>query len=494
MGYEEIVEEYSKILKLRDAQGLLGWDEETKMPEKGIEARTQQNSALSEVTHDLLTSEKLGKLIEKAEQQELDEQQEAVLREIRKDHERSKKMPRELVKQLSEQRSKTVEAWKRARRKEDFSVFAGELQEMVELQRKYAAEIDADKEPYEVLYEDYEPYFPLEDMEDMIERLKHELSELVDEVRENGREIETEALEGDFPEEEQRELSREILELMGYDFERGRIDESEHPFTSGNQFDARIATRFDEENIAEAVKIALHEGGHALYQLGLPQEEYATPLGQSRELGVHESQSRLYENHVGKSKEFMEVLLPMLENYFPEFEDVTEQELYESMSQVKTDNLIRVNADEMTYHLHIAVRFDIERKLINGEVEVEELPRLWNEKMEEYLGIAPETPSEGVMQDIHWAFGNFGYFPTYTLGSVLAAQVYDAAEEEIDSLNKKISEGELVELREWLRENVHRHGRRFRTSELVERATGEEPTADYFLEHVKERYRGLYEL
>lgn len=495
MSYEELVEEYSQILKLRDAAGLLGWDERTKMPEKGLKVRSEQNSALSEVIYDRVTSDKLQKLIQETESEDLSSEQEAVLREIRRDHERSKKVSRDLVSKLSKKRSETEEAWREAREEDDFSIFQEALEEMVELNREYASQINDEEEPYKVLYRDYEPYFPLEDMKDMIDRLKTELSDIVEEIRTEGDEIENSAFEGSFTEESQEELSREILETMCFDFERGRIDVSEHPFTTGTQFDTRITTRFEKENLLEAVKIAMHEGGHALYQQGLPQDEYATPLGVSRELGVHESQSRLYENHVGGSREFTEFLKPLLESYYPkEFEDVDRESMYQSRNRVKTENLIRVNADELTYHLHIAVRFDIERKLVNGDIEVEELPEIWNDKMEEYLGIRPETDSEGVLQDVHWAAGNFGYFPTYTLGSVLAAQVYAAAEDEIEDLEARIREGELGELRDWLKDKIHSKGRRYKTSETIEEATGEEPTADYFLKYVERKYGELYGL
>lgn len=495
MSYQELVEEYSQIMKLRDTSGLLGWDERTKMPDRGLEMRSEQNSAMSEVIYDRITSEKIAKLIEEADSEELTEEQKAAIREIKRDHERSKKVPRELVSKLSKKRSETEEAWRKAREEEDFSVFEDQLREMVNLQRRYAEEIDEEEEPYKVLYRDYEPYFPLEDMAEMIDRLKEELSDMVEDIRKDGRELNTSVFEGDFSMEKQEELSRDVLGTMCFDFERGRLDVSEHPFTTGTQVDTRITTRFKEDNLLEAVKIALHEGGHALYQQGLPENRYSNPLAFSRELGVHESQSRLYENHVGGSRQFMEYIKPVLEDYFPdEFADASIEEMYQSRNQVKTDNLIRVNADELTYHLHIAVRFDIGRKLINGEIEVEELPETWNQKMEEYLGLEPETVSEGVLQDVHWAAGNFGYFPTYTLGSVLAAQVYRAAEESIDGLDEKISDGELEELRTWLKENVHSNGRRFKTSETIKEATGEEPTADYFLEYAEDKYGDLYDI
>ena len=233
--------------------------------------------------------------------------------------------------------------------------------------------------------------------------------------------------------------------------------------------------------------------GHALYELGLPQENYGLPTGQSRDLSIHESQSRLWENHIGRSKQFWKCILPNLKQVHG-FEDLTSQECYNSINRVKKNNLIRVEADELTYHLHIVLRFELERKLINGDIEVQELPQEWNDKMEEFLGLRPENHKEGVLQDIHWFQGSIGYFTTYSLGSVIAAQLFSTMRNEIDGLDQKIEEGEFSVVRSWLRENIHEHGKLYRTEQLVEKATGEKPTADHFIEHVKEKYSEIYDL
>jgi hypothetical protein len=260
------------------------------------------------------------------------------------------------------------------------------LKVVVELKRQYANYINPDEEPYHALFSDYEPYIEFETMEQILENLKHELTELVERVKRSDPDIETGAFKGEFPEKDQLEVNREIVGKLGFDWNHGRLDVSAHPFTSGNQFDCRITTRFNEENLAESILPSIHECGHALYQLGLPQDHYGTPLGDPRDLSIHESQSRLWENHVGRSREFWEFILPELKERFPALQSVTVDDCYESVNQVYEDNPIRVNADELTYHLHIIIRFEIERDLVNGEIEVDQLPEIWNRKMENYLG------------------------------------------------------------------------------------------------------------
>jgi carboxypeptidase Taq len=317
---------------------------------------------------------------------------------------------------------------------------------------------------------------------------------MIAEIRESETPIATDVFEGSYDADAQEELVREALSTLGYPWERGRLDTAPHPFSTGTQFDARVTTRFDESDPLSSLTSTIHEFGHATYSLGLPDDAYGTPLGQHRGLSVHESQSRLWENHVGRSAAFWELFLPKFSDQFPAAAEVTPREAYEAANQVYEDNLIRVEADELTYHLHIAVRFEIERRLIHGDIDVSAVPDVWNDLYEEYLGVRPETDTEGCLQDIHWSHGNFGYFPTYSLGSFMAAQFYDAAAAEIDDLEGKVRAGEFDPLREWLVENVHSHGQRYETNELVRQATGEEFTADAFIDYVTGKYGSLYDL
>ncbi len=494
MSYEELEKEVKVLGNLEEAVGVLGWDEEVMMPEKGLEARSNQKSTLTKLRHEKLVSDRLGELLESIDREELDEDQRANVREVERERERMLSVSADLMEKISRKESETVNAWKKAKKEDDFELFAEELKELVELKRKYARQIDPDEEPYKVLFKDYEPYIGYETMEEVLEGLKQGLVPLVEKISE-AEDIEQDAFKGDFHEDEEMELNHEIAELLGFNKEKGRLDCSEHPFTSGNTFDARITTRIEDGDLSGSLMPTIHEFGHALYQLGLPEEHYATPRGGARELSVHESQSRLWENQVGRSKEFWNFMLPKLKEKFPEeFGNVSVEDCYESINQVYEDNVIRVKADELTYHLHIVLRFEIGRALMKGDMEVEDLPEEWNKRMRKYLDLEPETDSEGVMQDIHWAWGNFGYFPTYSLGSVLSAQIYREMDEEIDGLDVKIESGEFEDLRGWLKTHIHSKGRLLKTEELIEEVTGEAISPEPFLEHIREKYGEIYNI
>ncbi|CCQ32314.1 putative carboxypeptidase protein [Halorhabdus tiamatea SARL4B] len=489
--YDTLLEHVTQLNYVADAGGLLQWDQQVMMPEGGTPARSKQQSALSTLHHDLLTDDDLAGYLADVDEGSLDPAQRAVVREVRREHERARKVPRDLVEQISETTSEALPVWEQAREEDDFEAYAPVLEELVELRREYAEAIDPDRDPYEVLFEEFEPYLGLDTAERILGRLREELVPLIDDIADSDV-PQPHPFEGTFDVDDQEELVRAALDDLGFDWGRGRLDTSTHPFTSGTQFDARITTRFDEAKPLDSLSSTIHEFGHATYALGLPDDEYGTPLGDARDLTVHESQSRLWENHVGRSKAFWEYFTPTVENHLGV--DVSADEAYGAANRVYDDNLIRVEADELTYHMHILVRFEIERDLIAGDLDVSEVPAVWNDKMEEYLGIRPESDAEGCLQDIHWTNGTFGYFPTYTLGSVLAAQLYDAAESEIGPIDDAVRDGEFDDLHEWLTENVHRHGKRYTTDDLVEEATGESFSADHFLAYVTEKYRGLYDL
>ena len=491
-AYEALLDRVQRWNAVGSASGVLGWDQQVMMPEGGTPARSKQLSALSSVHHDMVTADETGELLDELDDADLTEEQAAVVREVRREYERADAVPVELVEEISETGSEALQAWEEAKAEDDFDEFAPYLEKHVELKREYAEHIDPDRDPYEVLFEEFEPCLSMERAESILAELREALVPMIEDIRESDVELAVDTFEGTFPEDEQEALSRDALELVGYDFDRGRLDVSSHPFTSGNQFDCRVTTRFDETDPLGAVGSTVHEFGHAQYNLGLPQEHFGTPLGTSRDLSVHESQSRLWENHVGRSEAFWREFLPVFQEHFPQTEEATVRDAYEAFNQVYEDNLIRVEADELTYHLHIVIRFEIERDLVRGDLDVEDVPGVWNDKYEEYLGIRPDTDSEGCLQDIHWSHGNFGYFPTYSLGSVMAAQLFEAAEAEIDDLDAKIAEGEFDDLHDWLGENVHRHGSRYETNELVKRATGEDFSADAFLDYVDEKYGELY--
>ncbi|WP_101295363.1 carboxypeptidase M32 [Halegenticoccus soli] len=493
-AYRRLIEKVQRITNVGNAAGLLSWDQQVMMPDEGTPARSKQLSALSAISHDLLVDDEMGELLDELESSELSDDQAAVVREVRRRYEREARVPTDLVEEISETSSEALPAWKEAKAENDFSTFAPYLEKHVELKREYAEHVDPDRDPYEVLFEDYEPYLSLERAEEILDRLKETLVPMIDEIRESDADLAVDAFAGTFEEAEQEALFRDALDFLGYPWERGRLDTAPHPFSMGTTFDARVTTRYDESDPLDGLMSTVHEFGHATYTLGLPDDAYGTPLGQARDLSVHESQSRLWENHIGRSKAFWEAFLPTFKEHFPQSEGVTVEEAYEAANQVYEDNVIRVEADELTYHLHIVVRFEIERALVSGDLDVEDVPEVWNDKYEEYLGIRPDTDSEGCLQDIHWSHGNFGYFPTYSLGSVMAAQLFAAAEEDVGDLDGKIREGDFDDLHEWLTENVHRHGQRYETNELVRKATGGDFTADAFVEYVTDKYGELYGL
>jgi carboxypeptidase Taq len=495
-AYEALLEAYRRVTNVREAAGVLQWDQQVTMPEGGTPARSQQVSTLSSLSHELLTDDAVGEALDDLEATDLTDEQAAVVREIRRQYDRAVAVPTELVEEISTTASEALSVWEEAKAEDDFDRFAPYLRKHVELKREYAEHIDPDRDPYEVLFEDFEPCLSLERAESILASIREVLVPMIDEIRASEVDLATDAFSslGTYPAEEQEALCRDALTMLGYPWERGRLDTASHPFSTGTTFDARVTTRFDDSDPLGSLTSTIHEFGHATYTHGLPDDAYGTPLGEDRDLSVHESQSRLWENHVGRSQAFWRGFLPTMQERFPKTSDVSPQDAYEAANQVYDDNLIRVEADELTYHLHIVLRFEIERALIRGELAVDDVPEVWNDKYEEYLGIRPETDSAGCLQDIHWSHGNFGYFPTYSLGSAMAAQLYAAAEEALGALDDDIEAGEFDRLHEWLTENVHRHGARYETNELVERATGSAFTADAFVEYVTEKYGALYDL
>jgi carboxypeptidase Taq len=493
-AYQTLLEQYARVSNIGAAAGLLSWDQQVMMPEGGTPARSQQLSTLSGLRHELLTDAAVGDALDALDDADLDDEQEAVVREVRRHYERAALVPQDLVEQISEKTSEALPAWEEAKAEDDFSTFAPHLEDLIELKKEYAAHIDPDADPYEVLFADYEPYLDLDTAREVLDRLREVLVPLIEDIRESDAELAAPFAGGTYSEDAQEALSRDILTTLGYDWDHGRLDTSSHPFTSGTQFDSRVTTRFKEDDPLDALTATVHEFGHAFYTLGLPRDQYGSPLGDSRDLTVHESQSRLWENHVGRTEPFWELIADDVREAFEGLDDVSPHALYEGANNVYEDNLVRVEADELTYHLHIIIRFEIEQALIAGDLDVEDVPDVWNDKYEEYLGIRPETDTEGCLQDIHWSHGNFGYFPTYSLGSVLAAQLAHHVEQDIDDFAGMVRDGEFEPLQAWLREHVHRYGARYTTPDLIEVATGEPYTADYFVDYVTEKYGELYDL
>jgi len=487
-AYQKLLERQQKIANIGYGSMYLNWDQQVTMPEGGAPGRAQQLSALSSISHELLVDDDVAEWLEELEDADLTDEQAANVREIRRSYERSADVPNDLVQEITQVSSENQQIWQEAKAEDDFDAFAPRLEKVRELGIERAEHIDPEKSPYQVMYEDGQPYVDIETIEGIFEQLREAVPELVDEIRATDADL-ADPFEGEYDEETQEAVCREALDFLGYDWDRGRLDTAPHPFMAGTQFDARVTTRFKPDDPMDALTATIHEFGHATYQLGLRQDAYATPLGSPRGSGVHESQSRFWENHVGRTEAFWDAFAPTMNEHFDL--DASAREYYEAANQIYPENLIRVEADELTYHMHIILRSEIGRAFVEGDIEVDEIPELWNEKMDDYLGVTPETDSEGCLQDIHWTSG-FAAFHGYTIGSVLAAQLNHAIQDELGDLDPLIRDGDFEPIHEWLTENVHAHGQRYETQELIEEATGEPLTADYFLEYAEEKFGELY--
>lgn len=489
--YDKLVDRIERIDYLMDAGGLLGWDQQVMMPDDGAPARGKQLSAISGITHELLTEEEVGEWLEALADRDLDPDRAAVAREVRRRHERAVRVPEDLVEAHTELASEANQIWQDAKAESDWNGFADTLDELKDLRVERATHIDADADPYATMYEDSMPTLPLETVERVFEELKDGLVPLIEEIQTNGETL-PRPFEGmTFDEDEQEALNHAAADFLGYDWDRGRLDTSPHPFTSGTQFDARITTRYHEDNPLDGLMATIHEFGHATYQLGLPQDEYGTPLGNARG-EVHESQSRFWENHVGRTETFWAEFLPTFKEHLSGVDDLSVSEIYQAANRIYPENTIRVEADELTYHMHIILRHDIEQEYVSGDLTVEEIPERWNELMDQYLDVTPDSTAKGPLQDIHWT-GGFGTFPSYTVGSVLAAQLTDAMQEDLD-VEGCISDQAFEKLWSWMTEHVHSKGQRYEADELIEDATGQPLSAEPFLEYAETKFTELYGL
>ncbi|MCL9818217.1 carboxypeptidase M32 [Natronocalculus amylovorans] len=492
--YDQLLTHYEDIVHLEQIDNVLFWDQQVMMPADGTPARSGQRSTISSLKHDLLTSDELGGLLAQLADASLTDEEQAVVREIDRQYARETQVPGSLQRELSQAISDSTPVWQTARENDDFESFAPMLEHIVEIRQQQAAEIDPDAEPFDVIFAEYEPYLSVETVESMLHELRDELVPLIDAIRESDVDPAAGVFEGTYKSDAQFALSEEVLDLVGVDWKRTKLDTSTHPFSFGNQFDVRMTTRFDEAIPVDGLTSTLHEFGHTDYTQGLPDDAYGTPLGEPRSHGIHESQSRFWENQVGRTEAFWELIQPLLVKHFPDLEGTSARELYAAANQVYDENYIRVESDELTYHMHILLRFEIERDLINGDLAVADVPSRWNELMEELLGITPPSDTVGCLQDIHWSLGRIGTFQNYSVGSVFAAQLQAALESELGDIEMLIENESFDEIHAWLTDAVHQHGQRYTTDELIEVATGEPFTATYFISDMKEKYSDIYDL
>ena len=467
------------------------------MPRNGVEHRAEQRALLAGLVHDRGTDPRHEELLEALEGSSLlsdPESPPAVnVREIRRSFERERLLPRRLVEEWARVTAMAQQAWAEARRQDDYPSFAPWLERIFALAREKADAVGYDGARYDALLDDFEPDMTTDRLTALFSGLQPRLVPLLDSLRDAPGPRHDLARE--FPVERQKLFAEGAAAALGFDLEGGRIDVSQHPFCTGiGPGDVRITLRYDERDFSSGFFALLHELGHALYDQGLDAAHFGTPMGHPVSLGLHESQSRLWENHVGRSVGFWRHFYPQLRGTFHDaLHDVPLSDFRHAVNHV-APGPIRIHADEVTYDLHVKVRFDLEIALLSGDLRAAELPWAWNELYERYLGIRPESDREGCLQDIHWSEGLIGYFPTYTLGNVYAAQLFAAAERQVGPLEEQFARGAFSPLREWLRQHVHGHGMRWRSAELVERVTGESPDASYLVESLSRRYgRGASE-
>ncbi len=494
-AYEALKDRFARLSALGGAQAVLHWDRATMMPEGGAEARAEQQAVLSLIAHETLTAPETGELISGAAEAEgsLDDWDRANLREMQRIHAHATATPADLVTRLSRQKSQTEMIWRKARAANDYASLAPALGTLIELIREQAAaKADAlGLAPYDALLDSYDPGRRAADIDRLFAELEGFLPDLLQEVMayQAGRKA---ALvpEGPFPIGVQERLGRDIMDRMGFDFAHGRLDVSHHPFTGGVPDDSRITTRYDERDFTESLMAVIHETGHSLYERGLPRDWRAQPVGRARGMTIHESQSLLYEMQAARTEAFISFLAPRLKEAFAGEGPAWEPDNILRHYRRVRPSFIRVQADEVTYPLHVMLRYRLERAMIAGDLDARDLPAAWNEAMENLLGIRPADDAEGCMQDIHWPSGSFGYFPTYTLGALAAAQLFVAAKLAEPALEEALGMGDFAPLTRFVRQKVHGHGSRLTPDGIIEEATGKPLGTAAFRRHIEARYLG----
>lgn len=493
MSFSELTSKLRRAQLLGSVADLLGWDEQVNLPPDSADQRGAQRAAMAEAYHDAVTDPRIGELLSELESQreKLDEEERVVVRWARRDYDRETKLPAEFVREKAEQGSRGYHAWAEARAAADFPRYAPVLEKNLELARREAAYLGFGDAAYDYMIDRHDPGMTAATIDALFAELRRELVPLVRAITQSRVKPRADLLRG-FPVKQQEAFLREVTGQIGFNYRRGRLDVSLHPFCSGTGADIRMTTRFDPDNPLDSLFSSIHETGHGLYEQGLPREQHHTALGQSVGMGVHESQSRLWENQVARSRGFWRFFEPKFRAAFPQqLANVASDELYLAINAVEP-TLIRVDADEVTYNLHIVLRFEIEKRLFAGELRVTDLPAAWNQSCEQLLGLRPANDREGVLQDVHWSDGAFGYFPSYCIGNMMAAQIWYRALSLRPGLEDDFARGDFSWLLHWLRENIHSQGKRYETLELVKRVTGEPLTPKYLIRYLKDRYGPLY--
>lgn len=497
-AYRELVERTRKIATLQSCAELLGWEERTTMPRGGAGHRAAQLGLLAGLAHQWLVDPRMGELLAALEGSPLAADPAALeaanLREIRRRYQRATRLPQALVEEIAQTASLAQGEWQEARRQSEFKRFLPWLEKIVGLVRRAAGHIGYAGEPYDALLDEYEPGATTAEVARIFEALRPELVALNRRIAVAPRKPDAAIVHRDFDPERQKIFGEMVAAAMGFDFSQGRLDVTTHPFCAGiGPGDTRITTRYNPRRLNDALFGIMHEAGHALYEMGLDKAaHFGTPLGEAVSLGIHESQSRLWENQVGRSRAFWTYFFPQAQRIFHEaLADVSLEDFYGAVNHSQP-SLIRVEADEATYNLHIMLRFELERALVKGDLAPADIPGEWNRRFRDYVGIAVPDDARGCLQDIHWSSGGIGYFPTYTLGNLYAAQFFDQARRDLPDLDRELAQGQMCGLREWLREKIHRHGSRYPAGELVRRVTGVPLSPQPLVSYLNQKFGGIY--
>lgn len=480
--------------------GLLGWDLRTGAPKKGVPIFAKAKGTLSTDSFKLATSEEMGECLDILTNPDvfktLEAELRACVRERKKSYDKQKSIPAEMFKEYVILQSNSVTAWEKARANNDFSTFEPYLEKMIQFQKDFAKlEGGTYDHPYDAMLDDYEPGLTVAKLDPLFAALRESSIALLQRIQASANQPRTDIFAQKYDVQAQKDFNRFMLPQLGYDLEAGRLDESSHPFALAiNTGDVRITTRYLEDNVRSAIFGTIHETGHALYEQGVNPAYEGMVIRRGASFGIHESQSRFLENIVGRSAEFWTYFYEDLQRFFPEqLAAVSLEDFYRAINYVEP-SLIRVEADELTYNLHIMIRYEIEKALMEETIQVKDLPQVWNDKMQEYLGITPPSDALGVLQDIHWSQGGFGYFPSYSLGNLYAAQLLNTMEQKLPHFFDDIANGNFSTIREWLRENIHQYGKLYTPAELIQNVTGEELNAKYLVDYLEQKYTKVYGL
>ena len=494
--YQEYVSHMRQYADVEYASAVLAWDKEVYCPPKGADIRAQQMATLSGIAHELFTKASFGELLDQliAQKEELDFKIARNITITQKEYHRNQKLSTEFVIRRSRAISAAYDAWVKAREANDFAIYKEPLAALVDIKKEEAQLLSEGDNLYDALLDQYEPGATVAELDPLFNDVKEQLVAFAQKIRQQAP-IPHDFLQQHFPKDQQWDFGIELLKAMGYDFEAGRQDISHHPFTINfSPNDVRVTTRIDEQNFENMTWSCIHEGGHALYEQGLPVEEYGLPSGKYISLGIHESQSRLWENNVGRALPFWKAHYPSLQKYFPDqLGTVPLDVFYRGINRI-APSLIRTEADEIHYHFHILIRYEIEKALIDGTVAVDQLDQVWNEKYKEYLDLDVPDDRQGILQDIHWSHGSIGYFPTYSLGSFYAAQFYQQAVKDIPELEQAIESGNHQPLLGWLRNHIHQYGQQYTAQQICERITGESLNFQYFMNYAEKKFGAIYKL